>query len=142
MRDTPYATELRTAEDASGQKIERLYVKELAREEIRFSWWKDGQLMVRPLDLPEDELLVLLSAAFDKGVFREEFLLGLQSALASHLSRTHYQRSLMRLREKESASATTERAKTTGLIEYLKTAEPIDEDWPDIDDPPPEPVNL
>lgn len=142
MRDTPYATELRTAEDAAGQKIERLYVKELAREEIRFSWWKDGQLMIRPLDLPEDELLVLLSAAFDKGVFREEFLLGLQSALASHLSRTHYQRSLMRLRDKGSASATTERAKTTGLIEYLKTAEPIDEDWPDIDDPPPEPVNL
>ena len=29
-----------------------------------------------------------------------------------------------------------------GLIAYLETAEPIDEDWPEIDDPPPEPVEL
>jgi hypothetical protein len=140
MRDTRYATELNTAEDASGQRIERLYVKELAREEIRFSWWKDGQLMVRPLDLPEDELLPLLSTAFEKGVFREEFLLGLQSALAGHLSRSNYKRSLARLREKRLPEE--DGRATEGLIAFLKTAEPIDEEWPEIDDPPPEPVNI
>jgi antitoxin VapB len=29
-----------------------------------------------------------------------------------------------------------------GLIALLKRSEPIDEDWPDIDDPLPEPVDL
>jgi antitoxin VapB len=29
-----------------------------------------------------------------------------------------------------------------GLIELLKRSKPIDEDWPEIDDPLPEPVDL
>lgn len=141
MRDTPYAKELITAEDRAGQRIERLYVKEHAREEIRFSWWKDGHLMVRSLDLPEDELLALLSVAFAKGVFREEFLLGLHSALASHLNQSRFQESLSRLRDNQPTAA-IERAKTAGLIEYLDTIEPIDDEFPHIDDPPPELVDL
>jgi antitoxin VapB len=32
--------------------------------------------------------------------------------------------------------------KNLGLIEFLKTLEPIDEPFPEIEDPPPEPVDL
>lgn len=35
-----------------------------------------------------------------------------------------------------------EPVKRGSLIEYLKTREPLDEEFPDIDDPLPEPVNL
>ena len=85
MRDTPYATEIETASDSIGQTIERLFVKEHGREEIRFSWWKDGQLMIRPLDLPEDELLPLMRTAMRKGVFSLRFLSDLEAALVEHL---------------------------------------------------------
>lgn len=142
MRDTPYATELKTAEDAVGQRIERLYVKNLAREEIRFSWWKDGQLMIRPLDLPEDELLTLMKTAIEQGVFRDEFLLGLHSVLGSHLSRLNYEKALMRLRSVESSSTIEAKRSTKNLIALLDTLEPIDDDWPEIDDSPPEPVRF
>ncbi len=85
MRDTPYATEIKTAIDAQGQAIERLFIKEHGREEIRFSWWKDGNLVMRPLDLPEDELLELLAQAIQEGVFKADFLRGLQTLLNGHL---------------------------------------------------------
>ena len=32
--------------------------------------------------------------------------------------------------------------KVNSLLEYLQTKEPLDEDFPDIDDPLPEPVDL
>lgn len=85
MRDTPYARELKTAIDSNGQAIERILVKEHGQEEIRFSWWKDGKMMMRPLDLPEEELLSLLAKAITTGVFCEEFLRGLQGVLNGHL---------------------------------------------------------
>lgn len=81
MRDTPFATEIRTAIDSSGQAIERILVKEHQREEIRFSWWRDGKLIARPLHLPENELLQLLRDAIKKGVFSAEFLKSLHEAL-------------------------------------------------------------
>ena len=81
VRDTDYATEIATAQDAQGQTIERIHVKEWDRPEIRFSWWKDGKMMMRPLDLPEDELLSLLRDAIQKRVFSDEFLRELHSSL-------------------------------------------------------------
>jgi hypothetical protein len=62
-------------------RIERLFVKEFQQEEIRFSWWKDDKIMMRPLDLPEDELLELFRRAIDEGVFRPEFLKALKRVL-------------------------------------------------------------
>lgn len=85
VRDTPYATEIKAAADSFGQSIERLFIKELGREEIRFSWWKDGRMVVRPLDLPEDELLPLMKAAMAEGVFSSGFLEDLRAALVDHL---------------------------------------------------------
>ena len=75
-RDTDYAREIVSVEN-NGCKIERLFVKELNQEEIRFSWWKNGRMMNRPLDLPEDELLVLLELACNENVFTDEFKLKL-----------------------------------------------------------------
>lgn len=85
MRDTPYATEIATASDAVGQSIERIFVKEYQREEIRFSWWSNGNLVIRPLDLPEEELLALMGLAIQRDVFTEDFLRGLQTMLNEHL---------------------------------------------------------
>jgi hypothetical protein len=62
MRDTEYATETASA-TMNACRIERLYVKGEGQVEIRFSWWPDGHMANRPLDLPEEELLPLLAAA-------------------------------------------------------------------------------
>jgi hypothetical protein len=80
MRETRYARERATA-DIHGQRIERIFVKEQGQDEIRFSWWKDGGMMMRPLDLPESELLPLLREAIMKGVFTEQFLKELHETL-------------------------------------------------------------
>lgn len=81
MRDTAYATELASVQDVHGQSIERILVKEHQREEIRFSFWKNGTIVPRPLDLPEDELLDLMKDAIRKKVFSPSFLKALHEAL-------------------------------------------------------------
>ena len=80
-RDTRYATEIRTARDAIGQSIERIFVKQHQREEIRFSWWTNGTMVIRPLDLPEEELLPLMREAIRQGVFSPTFLKSLHEVL-------------------------------------------------------------
>jgi hypothetical protein len=84
QRDTKYATEIASAADDLDQRIERLYVKGWKQDEIRFSWWRNGKMMPRPLDLPEKELLPLMSSAIRSGVFTDDFLRGLQTALMAH----------------------------------------------------------
>ena len=83
MRDTEYATEIKTAE-VNACRIERLYVKGERQEEIRFSWWPDGRMANRPLDLPESELLPLMREAIRVGVFSDEFLCDLKAALENY----------------------------------------------------------
>ena len=77
LRDTPYANELckpgSVKQGDSECRIERIRVKESDQVEIRFSWWKNGNLIPRPLDLPEEELLQLFKDAIDNGVFSETF---------------------------------------------------------------------
>ena len=82
MRDTSYATELARA-DIGGQRIERLLIESEGVVEIRFSWWKDGCMQTRPLDLAEDELLPLLQEAIRQGVFSDEFVNVLKGALTA-----------------------------------------------------------
>jgi antitoxin VapB len=43
---------------------------------------------------------------------------------------------------KDGETLVIEPIKRDGLLAYLETAEPLDEEFPDIDDPPPEPVEL
>jgi hypothetical protein len=94
LRDTDYATEIATAkltiEDAQEEneeaRIERLDVKGRGEdgrgeEEIRFSWWREGRMLPRPLDLTEDQLLELLRVAIDKNVFTAKFAIRLRQML-------------------------------------------------------------
>lgn len=80
MRSTNYANLIAEA-DIGGHRIERLFVKDQNQEEIRFSWWKDGRMATRPLDLPEAELLPLLKLAIENDVFSETFLRELHAIL-------------------------------------------------------------
>lgn len=43
---------------------------------------------------------------------------------------------------KEGERLIIEPAESRSLVEFLKTLEPLDIDFPEIDDPPPEPVDL
>ena len=84
LRETAYARELARAvlEYPGGVvRIERLYVKDLGQEEIRFSWWPDGKMAQRPLDLPEDDLLALFEKGIQQNVFTPSFLQSLRSLL-------------------------------------------------------------
>ena len=81
LRDTPYAREIATARlqvmPGDEGRIERLEMKETGETEIRFSWWKDGKMVPRPLDLPEQAFLELFRRAFDADVFSARFQLEL-----------------------------------------------------------------
>jgi hypothetical protein len=85
MRDTKYARELavgrREYESGDQVRIERLFIKDLQQEEIRFSWWKGSRMVMRPLDLPEDDLLELFEDAMHEGVFSQTFLRNLRALL-------------------------------------------------------------
>jgi hypothetical protein len=86
MRKTRYALELCEPgvfqwPTGSEARIEKLLIRESNEEEIRFSWWKDGKMVTRPLDLSEDDLLVLFKDAFMKEVFSQRFRIGLKSLL-------------------------------------------------------------
>jgi hypothetical protein len=80
MRDTAYAKELARAE-VNECRIERLWVKKLGQIEVRFSWWPNGRLANRPLDLPEHELLELIREAIKKGVLSDAFVRELLSVV-------------------------------------------------------------
>ena len=80
MLDAKHKT-LRFA-DFAGARIERIFVNETMREAIRFAAMKDGETMyLRPLDLPEDELVVLIGDAVAAKVFSERFLSELRDIL-------------------------------------------------------------
>jgi hypothetical protein len=86
VRETKYARELRDAgvkkwRDGSEARIERILVKGTKAEEIRFSWWKNGKMTPRPLDLTEKDLLSLFEDAIAKGTFDASFKAGLKALL-------------------------------------------------------------
>ena len=85
MRDTKYARELASASiswgDSEEARIELLHIKERNQEEIRFSWWKDGNIVMRPLDLEEKDLLLLFKDAVQNNVFSQDFLLSLRQII-------------------------------------------------------------
>ena len=72
MRDTDYATELcqpAVLTDEYGEaRLERLRLKQTGEVVIRLSWWKDGRMIPRPLDLTEQDLIMLLAKGFRQGV--------------------------------------------------------------------------
>ncbi|MFE8061650.1 hypothetical protein [Priestia aryabhattai] len=59
--------------------VERIFVKEKGEYEIRFAYYKPNKknnerLVLRPLDLNEDDLYKVLMDAIDKDVFTDNFL--------------------------------------------------------------------
>jgi len=76
LRNTAYAEEIATAKLAWGPhsegRIERLRIKSTGKIEIRFSWWMDGRMMPKPLDLPEADLMTLLARGIKAGVLMVE----------------------------------------------------------------------
>ena len=91
MRDTDYATESITAtlplgDGTNEARIERIFVKEEGEWEIRFSWWKNGNIVPRPLDLNESDLLDLLRRGITAGIFTREFREQLRDALIASLA--------------------------------------------------------
>ena len=56
MRDTKYATEQCTTK-VGDNRIERLFIKAHQQVEIRVSWWPDGRMANRPLDVTEADFI-------------------------------------------------------------------------------------
>jgi hypothetical protein len=67
-----------TKEGEDISTVEKIFIKDIKREEIRFAWYKEEKnctrrLIPRPLDLTEDELIELLKDGVNKGVFTNKF---------------------------------------------------------------------
>ena len=76
LRDTKYATELlppvaRPYSGGNEIRLERLWIKDKSAVEIRLSWWKDGKLIPRPPDLPEEDFIRLLAEGFRTGILEQ-----------------------------------------------------------------------
>lgn len=86
VKETRYCKVLRQAkirDNNVAYGIEKIFVKELNQEEIRFVYFKDiikgsimmeEQLVARPLDLPEDDLIRLMELSIKQNVFSKEFV--------------------------------------------------------------------
>ncbi|MGB7169073.1 MAG: hypothetical protein WBD32_08725 [Acidobacteriaceae bacterium] len=86
MKETGYTTELtpsgiRSFPNGDQARIEKLYIKESGEEEVRLSRWKNGKMLPRPLDLSEDDLLILFRDALSKDVFTPAFRMVLRTML-------------------------------------------------------------
>lgn len=72
LRDTSYATEIAPAvlplHNGDEARIERLRIKSSGQIEIRTSWWKNGHMMMRPLDLSESDFMKLIAMGIRAGV--------------------------------------------------------------------------
>lgn len=55
-------------------RLEKLLADPARGEEIRFSAWRQGQLLNEPLVLDESELLALVHQAILKGVLSQDFI--------------------------------------------------------------------
>ena len=82
MRDTKYATEQCTTK-VGDNRIERLFIKAHKQVEIRVSWWPDGRMANRPLDVTEPDFIILLAQAVADGVLSGQFLPKLIAATAA-----------------------------------------------------------
>lgn len=78
IRETGYAKCIKEANldfgDGNLMKAEKLFIKNCQQEELRFSWWVNGQFRVRPVDLPGKEWIKLFAKAKEEGVFSDWFL--------------------------------------------------------------------
>ncbi|MBH6946640.1 hypothetical protein I6A93_02895 [Clostridioides difficile] len=91
IKETRYCKVLRQAKIRDknvAYGIEKIFVKDLNQEEIRFVYFKDTyrqeeQLVPRPLDLPEDDLIKLIELSIKQNVFSKEFVEKLKVTLGN-----------------------------------------------------------
>ena len=88
-KETKYCKIIRSVTVEDGDEtfaIERIFVKSLQREEIRFCLYKDcldrpNKLIARPVDMEIDKLITLIIIGIKAGVlddkFKEEMIKGL-----------------------------------------------------------------
>ncbi|MGF6950096.1 hypothetical protein QF028_002601 [Neobacillus sp. B4I6] len=89
IKSTQYCDLLAQGTTQEGEDIsavEKIFIKDIKREEIRFAWYKEEKngsrrFIPRPLDLTEEELLELLKDGVNKGVFSKEFRENLKKIL-------------------------------------------------------------
>lgn len=82
IKSTKYCDLLGQGRVDDGESIsalERIRVKATGNDEIRFAYYKkndngNDRMILRPLDLGEEELLALFEDAIHKGVFNPSFL--------------------------------------------------------------------
>jgi hypothetical protein len=55
-------------------RLEKLLADPARGEELRFSAWRQGQLLNEPLVLEESELVTLMHQAIQKGVLSQDFI--------------------------------------------------------------------
>jgi hypothetical protein len=72
--------------DFAGRRIERVFDWDSQEVSIRFSVWTGGKINLRPLAIPEDELLVLIGEAVARKVFSAAFLGELQAILRAQVA--------------------------------------------------------
>lgn len=60
-----------------------MLIRASGEEEIRFSWWKNGKMVTRPLDLSENDLIEFFQSALDNEVFTAKFKSDLRDVLQS-----------------------------------------------------------
>lgn len=80
--------------EIDGARIERLCVKETAKQVVSFSWWPNGKMAGKPLEVPEEHLLLLIKAAIDEDVLTEDFVWELRSLLDPFLTNVFRPRNL------------------------------------------------
>ncbi|ALC91470.1 hypothetical protein AM500_18000 [Bacillus sp. FJAT-18017] len=88
LRSTPYCNLIAQGRSQEGNDIaavERIFIKGMKRDEIRFAWYKQvngsERFQPRPLDLTEEELLKVLEDGVANGVFSTSFRENLKKIL-------------------------------------------------------------
>lgn len=89
IKDTKYCQILnqgKVAEEEYTYSIEKIFIKSVKRDEIRFSLYKDTirsaeRYIPRSLDVTEEQLLQLIKESITAGVFSKEFIKNLSQVL-------------------------------------------------------------
>lgn len=89
IKDTKYCQVLiqgKLVDEKYTYCIEKIFIKTLKRDEIRFSLYKDTirsteRYIPRSLDVTEEQLLQLIKAAVAEGVFSKDFIKDLSEIL-------------------------------------------------------------
>lgn len=89
IKDTKYCQILnqgKVADEEYTYSIEKIFIKAVKRDEIRFSLYKDTirsaeRYIPRSLDVTEEQLLQLMKESIASGVFSKEFIKNLSQIL-------------------------------------------------------------